>query len=400
MGHRAKSPPDKRKMAKLRFNQVAAIAVLIGFAAWMGTGKFSSVGSAAAEAEGGQPAAQNSETPVKSATDAAVKAPRTVAVVTPPRVEHARAIRISGLTEADKRAVLATRAGGIIAELPVNEGDRVKAGQTILVLAEEGHQAALELAQQMVKQREAELEAARRLAKTGTMPKLQLDNAVSAVAQAQSQLKAAQAEIDRLTVIAPFDGLIDQVNVEIGSSAPQGTQVATLLGLDPVVVKGEVSERDLRYVRAGDKAEAKMVNGDTLHGEVRYIGRESTPATRTFRVEISIPNPDDKVPAGMTSEIVLRGETTDSVILPRSVVTLSAKGDLGVRAVDKDSKVVFVPIDLVDDMENGLVLGGVPADAQVIVAGQELVTEGETVKPVAADPELIKKLVGEATGTN
>ncbi len=379
-------------MAKIRYNQVAAIVVLVGFAAWMGTGKFSSVGSAAAEGDKGQPAAQHAQTPDKPAAEPAKEAPRTV--------EHARAIRISGLTEADKRAVLATRAGGIIAELPVTEGDRVKTGQTILVLAEEGQQAALELAQQLVKQREAELEAARRLAKTGTMPKLQLDTAVSALAQAQSQLKAAQAELDRLTVVAPFDGLIDKVNVEIGSAAPQGTQVATLLSLDPVVVKGEVSERDLRFVRTGDKAEAKMVNGEAMTGEVRYIGREATPTTRTFRVEIAIANPDDKIPAGMTSEIVLRGETADSVVLPRSVVTLSAKGDLGIRAVDKDNKVVFVPIDIVDDMENGLVLGGIAADARVIVAGQELVTEGETVKPVAADPELIKKLVGEATGTN
>ncbi len=387
-------------MAKIRYNQVAAIVVLVGFAAWMGTGKFSSVGSAAAEGDKGQPAAQHAQTPDKPAAEPAKEAPRTVAVVSPPRLEHARAIRISGLTEADKRAVLATRAGGIIAELPVTEGDRVKTGQTILVLAEEGQQAALELAQQLVKQREAELEAARRLAKTGTMPKLQLDTAVSALAQAQSQLKAAQAELDRLTVVAPFDGLIDKVNVEIGSAAPQGTQVATLLSLDPVVVKGEVSERDLRFVRTGDKAEAKMVNGEAMTGEVRYIGREATPTTRTFRVEIAIANPDDKIPAGMTSEIVLRGETADSVVLPRSVVTLSAKGDLGIRAVDKDNKVVFVPIDIVDDMENGLVLGGIAADARVIVAGQELVTEGETVKPVAADPELIKKLVGEATGTN
>lgn len=387
-------------MAKIRYNQVAAIVVLIGFAAWMGTGKFSSVGSAAAEGENAQPATQHSETPAKPAAGAAAKAPRTVAVVTPPRIEHARAIRISGLTEPDKRAVLATRAGGIIEQLPIDEGDQVKEGQTILVIGEEGHVAALELAQQLVKQREAELEAAQRLAKTGTMPKLQLDNAISALAQAQSQLKAAQAESNRLTVIAPFDGLIDKVNVEVGSFAPQGTQIATLLNLDPVVVKGEVSERDLHFVKAGDKAEARMVNGDTLYGAVRYIGRESTPATRTFRVEIAIPNPDDKVPAGMTSEIVLRGETTNSVVLPRSVVTLSAKGDLGVRVVDKDNKVVFVPIDLVDDMENGLVLGGVPADAQVIVAGQDLVTEGETVHPVAADPDMIKKLVGEATGTN
>jgi membrane fusion protein, multidrug efflux system len=86
----------------------------------------------------------------------------------------------------------------------------------------------------------------------------------------------------------------------------------------------------------------------------------------------------------------------DAVALPRSVVTLSNDGDLGIRAVGKDSKVVFYPIDLVDDTPQGLVLGGIPADASIIVAGQDLVTEGDEVKAVPADEGMIKKLVQEA----
>nr|MBA3446163.1 efflux transporter periplasmic adaptor subunit [Pseudaminobacter sp.] len=111
--------------------------------------------------------------------------------------------------------------------------------------------------------------------------------------------------------------------------------------------------------------------------------------------EIAIANADRSIPAGMTAEITLLAEPTDAVVLPRSVVTLSGAGDLGIRAVDKDDKVVFFPIDLVDDMPKGLVLGGIPADARVIVAGQDLVTEGDTVKAVEADQETINKLVGE-----
>ena len=82
-------------------------------------------------------------------------------------------------------------------------------------------------------------------------------------------------------------------------------------------------------------------------------------------------------------------------MLPRSVVTLSSDGDLGIRAVDKDNKVVFFPIDLVDDTPNGLVLAGIPADARVIVAGQDLVSEGDEVKPVEADAATIQKLIGQ-----
>ena len=96
--------------------------------------------------------------------------------------------------------------------------------------------------------------------------------------------------------------------------------------------------------------------------------------------------------------IVLRTRPVESVVLPRSVVTLSGDGDLGIRAVDAQDKVTFHPIDLVDDTPEGLVLGGIPADARIIVQGQEFVTEGETVKAVAADEKALKELAGEAAG--
>ncbi len=107
-----------------------------------------------------------------------------------------------------------------------------------------------------------------------------------------------------------------------------------------------------------------------------------------------------RIPAGMTAEITLRAVPSEAVILPRSVVTLSANGDLGIRAVDKDSKVTFFPIDLLDDLPKGLVLGGIPSDARIIVAGQDLVKEGDVVKPVDASIELVKKLAGDTAGTN
>lgn len=393
-------------MAKFRFHKIAAVVVLVGFAAWMGTGKFSSVGSAAAEGEpahgeqpaagGNAPAATNAATPAEEAKPVL----RTVGVIKPPRTQHARAIHISGQTEADKRAVLATRAAGIIQELPFKEGDRVKAGDLILSLDPEDKPAMVETATQVVKQREAELDAARRLTRTGASSKLSLDTAISALATAKSQLQAAQADLDRIRIVAPFAGVIDQVDVELGSSVAQGGQVLTLLNLDPVVVKGEISERDLSHVKIGDKAEALLVNGQKVDGVVSYISRASTPATRTFRIEVDIPNEDEAIPAGMTAEITLRSAPVDSVILPRSVVTLSNDGDLGIRAVGASNKVAFFPIDLVDDTTRGLVLGGIPADAQVIVAGQDLVKEGDEVKPVQADEATLKRLVGDATGTN
>ena len=373
-------------MAKFRFHKLAALAVLAGFAGWIATGEFSSVGSAQNEAAAEKPAEEQVEAPL-----------RTVAVVTPPRIQHARAIRVSGVTAADKTAVVASRAAGIIAELPIRKGQRVEAGDLILMLDAEDKAAAVETAKALVAQRQAEWEAVQKLVKAGSSPKLKADEAWSALTAAQSQLRATEAELDRNQVKAPFDGVIDTVDVELGSSVQQGAQIATVLGLDPIVGRGEVSERDLRHLKVGDEAELRLVNGETVKGEIRYISRAATEQTRTYPIEVAIDNPDFSIPAGMTAEITLLAAPADAVLLPRSVVTLSAEGDLGIRAVGEDDKVVFYPIDLIDDTPDGLVLAGIPADARIIVAGQDLVTEGDKVNPVAAEASTAGKLAGEAT---
>lgn len=373
-------------MPKIKLHKLAAITVLIITGAWVATGEFSFVGSAAGDAETrAAKAPQTEQAPV-----------RTVGVVNPPRIKHSRAIHLAGSTDADKRAVLATRAAGIVGELPVEQGDKVKRGDLIMRLRDEGKQAAIETARQVLTQREAEATATRRLAERGSIPKLQLDGVLSALAAARAQLDAAEADLQRDSVYAPFDGMIDKVDAELGGSLQAGAPVATILALDPILARGEISESDLSHIRIGDKARMRLVNGEEAEGAIRYISRDATPATRTFRVEVAVPNADGRIPAGMTAEVTLLAEPVEATVLPRSVVTLSKEGDLGIRAVNDANEVVFFPIDLVDDLPSGLVLGGIPADMRIIVAGQELISEGDIVNPVEADAATIDRLVGEA----
>jgi membrane fusion protein, multidrug efflux system len=377
-------------MAKFRFHRLASIVVTIAAAAWVLTGEFSSVGSQAqekAEAATNEPVAE------------AKKALRTVSVVAPPLQDHAVSIRISGVTEADKRVALATRAGGIITELTAKQGDAVKTGDVILSLDAEDKKAMVTTAEQTLAQRKAEMASSEALAKRGNLAKRALDEARTALSAAQTQLESARAELDRLQVIAPFDGVLDKIDVQNGSSVQQGAPVATLLSLDPIIAVGEISERSLASVRIGGKAQIRLVDGRTKEGTIRYISKEASAQTRTYPVEVAIANADNSIPAGMTTEVMLWAEPVKAVQVPRSVVTLSKDGDFGVRGIDKENKAFFMPVSLIDDATNALVLTGVPEGTRVIVAGQDLVTDGEVVNPVAADEALLKNLVGETTTT-
>ncbi|MEO1747970.1 MAG: efflux RND transporter periplasmic adaptor subunit, partial [Pseudomonadota bacterium] len=218
------------------------------------------------------------------------------------------------------------------------------------------------------------------------------------VAEAEADLARLKAEIDRLDIEAPFDGVLDVVNVELGSAVSPGVAVGTLIALDPIIGVGEINEQDLPLIGVGDIASLRLVSGQVVEGKVRYISREANPATRTYEVEVEVANPDLAIPSGMTAEVILRGKPVLATPAPRSIITLDSRGNLGVRSVDDENKVVFHPIDIVDDSSDALILGGIPEGARVIVTGQNIVSDDQTVDPQPVEQDIIDALIEEVRG--
>jgi multidrug efflux system membrane fusion protein len=355
-------------------HQLLALLVLVAAAAWVLTGKFSHIGSERADAEeaaaGTPPAAE--------------PAGRTVLVARPETVRYARAIRVSGRTEPDKTSVLAARDSGIIRALPAVDGQYVSTGTVLMSLEGPAKLAGIETAKALLAQRQAQFTAADSLLARGEGAKIAADIARAELAAAEAQLREAENAVEQLDVVAPFSGTINDVQVERGSWVQAGTAVATILALNPMVVRGEVSERDLADVRIGTTATVILASGDVVEGRVRYVRNQASPETRTFQLEVEIPNRGGEIPAGMSAEIVLHADPVAAVVVPRSVVTLSADGELGVRVVGDDGKVAFAPVAVIDDTPEGLVLDGVPPHARVVISGQDLVTDGEAVQAVLA----------------
>jgi membrane fusion protein, multidrug efflux system len=112
---------------------------------------------------------------------------------------------------------------------------------------------------------------------------------------------------------------------------------------------------------------------------VRLVAREASAETRTFPVEIELPNPGNAIPSGMSAEVELLADAVRAVVVPRSVITLADNGELGLRVVGDDDIAHFVPVAIIDDTEAGLVVTGVPDSVRIIVAGQDLVRDGDKV---------------------
>ncbi len=350
-------------------HRITAVIVLVAATAWVATGEFAAVGSE--EASAAEPPAQ----PVQ-AEPAAL---RTVAVVTPVFAPYAREIRISGATEADKLAVLAARADGIVQELGVEQGKDIAADALVVRLEGAEVEAGVMTAKASLAQAREKLEVGQALFSRGSLPELELTSRRADKSAAEAALSQAEAAADRLLLKAPFDGTVDSVAVELGEWVQAGAPIATILSLDPIVVKAEVSELDVAHVAVGSAAKVRLVNGTEMPGTIRHVAKQASAVTRTFVVEVALPNADRMIPSGMTAEVRLFAAPQPSVTVPRSVLTMSADGLIGLRVVGSDNLARFVPVSIIDDTNQGMVVAGVPDDVRIIVAGQDLVRDGDAV---------------------
>jgi multidrug efflux system membrane fusion protein len=309
-----------------------------------------------------------------------------VAVIRTNVVPHSRKLTISGRTEADRHVVLTARAAGVVTDLRIKRGTVVQKDDIIAVLSDEAREAQVAQAQAVVAQKRTELEAKRQLIQTGSIPRLQLVDMEAQLKSAEAALANAEAERDRGIVRAPWSGVIQDVAVEVGQAAFSfaGRELAILVALDPMLAVAEVPERKLAGIKVGEKADVQLVTGESASGRIRFVANSASQTTRTYRVEVELPNSDGKIPDGITADVIVPQSPTPATRLPRSALTFSSAGELGVRTVDADGTVGFAPVTVVEDEQAVMWVTGLADGGRVIVQGQDFVREGQRVDAVGA----------------
>jgi multidrug efflux system membrane fusion protein len=208
-----------------------------------------------------------------------------------------------------------------------------------------------------------------------------LDSLQASIESADAAVIRAQTELDRLQITAPFSGVLETDTAELGSLLQPGGLCATVIQLDPIKVVGFVPENAVSRVEVGAMAGARLNQGPDLQARVSFLSRSADPTTRTFRVELTVPNPDLAIRDGQTAEILIQSRGVMAHLLAASSLTLNDEGTLGVRTIDENSAALFMPVEVQRDAPEGVYVTGLPDQVDVITVGQEYVTDGVTVAP-------------------
>lgn len=301
-----------------------------------------------------------------------------------------REIVVSARTEPNRQVELRAETDGTVVALGAERGSLVAAGERIVGLDMRDRTAQLDEAEALIIQTQLQYEAAERLRGQQFVSEAQIAETKARLVGAEAARKRILDDIAYTNVKAPFDAIVQDRMVEIGDYVQAGDAVARLVDTNPMIVVGEVNEREVHELAVGSIGNARLVDDTIVAGTIRYLSPLADDNTRTFRVELAVPNPEGRLRAGMTAELRLAADQVTAHSLSPALLALADDGTVGVKAVDAGNRVEFYPVEIIDSSPEGILVTGLPSELRVISVGQGFVTEGQTVAPVV-DPAALSR---------
>ena len=287
-------------------------------------------------------------------------------------------VPLRGRTKAKNSVTITPETSGVVTAVNVSKGQSVKPGEVLCTLDQGDRAAAVAQAEAALAQAQTQFDTNAELRKKGLAAANTVNQFEVALKSAQSAFDNAKTEFGRTNVVTKVAGVVQDPLASVGNMLTPSQPCATVVELDPMLFIGTVPEARIALAKTGLKASVTTVTGQTVEGTVSYIASIADDSTRSFPVEIEIPNADGKVFSGVTATATVSLGTLPAHLLPQSVLTLDDDGALGVRTV-KDNVVSFYPVTIVSDSREGVWVTGLPATVDVITVGQEYVTAGQTV---------------------
>ncbi|MFC7332271.1 efflux RND transporter periplasmic adaptor subunit [Rhodocista pekingensis] len=352
----------------MKRSYVVALTITLVAVVWMASGQF---GGVVAQDAAPTEAPQQVRELVSVRVAVLGAEPLTSEVVVNGRSQAFRSVSIKAEVRGRVEAILAERGAAVAAAAP------------LVRIAVDARRADLEEARARVALRKTEWDAARRLADQGFSSEIRRAETKAAYEAALAAVKAAELALEKTEIKAPFEGIVDSRPVELGDFVDVGDPIATIVDLDPIKFVAYVGERHVRDLSLGGMAHARTLSGDEVEGRITFIAAAADPDARTFRVEVEAPNPGRAIVDGLTSSLRLPVAQRTAHRLSPAVLTLDDAGTIGVKTVDADDIVRFVPVRILSSDPAGIWVGGLPDTATVVIVGQEFVVDGQKVKPVS-----------------
>lgn len=293
---------------------------------------------------------------------------------------------VNGSIEAIHSAVISPETNGQIKAIHIKEGQRVRKGELLVTLSSS-------ILENSIDEAKTGLDLARKLfdkqeelwsQKIGS--EVQYLQAKSTKDQLETRVRILQAQLDMTRIVAPFDGIVDDITQKVGELASPGMKLLDLVDLSEVYINADVAESYLPFVNNKDSVYVTFSTYPDLKIKttVHRIGNIINTQNRTFQVQLKIKNVDEKLKPNLMASVEMSDFESDKAILIASIVIkkdLSGEYVFIIKKTDNRNiaEKRYVKTSYTAK-ENTLIESGLNIGDQVITQGYNLVKNGMEVK--------------------
>lgn len=310
-----------------------------------------------------------------------VEAPAVTAVVVKTERINERVAAV-GSARARQQVTLTTRVAGVISEVMFEGGQIVEAGQPLVKLNSDPEAIAVEMAAAQRAQAADTVERYKQL-NSGTVTRVAIAEADTALKVADAALRKARDELDRMTIKAPFKGIMGLSSLQAGDYLAVGNPIATIDDRSTLLIEFTVPEAVASSIKVGLPVRANLISrsGEVHNGTIQAVGTRIDPTTRTLLVRGEIPNPTYALIPGSTFSISIRLPGQEAPMVPALAIQWDREGAY-VWRLKADNAVERVNVAIVARNGDRVLLDAPLKDGDKVVhEGGASLRAGQTVRP-------------------
>lgn len=306
----------------------------------------------------------------------------TVREVAPTRFEHF--FTVQGSVETDQNALLFPEAAGRVTSIKVKEGMKVSKGQRLLTLDNSIVSQQIQEVKSRLALAEVVYKKQAKLWEQKVGSEIQYLETKNNYESLKQNLETLMAQNDMYELTAPFNGVIDEINIKEGEMAGPQMPVIRLVNTDDVYIKSDVTERYLGKIKAGDSVTVTFPGLDEVHyTTISRMGEFINPNNRTFKVRFELNNKKGTLKPNLLGELKIRDYISErAIVIPSSAVQMTPSGESFVYLLeDNRAKKVEVTTGMTynDRVE---ILSGLTPGAIMIEKGARSIKDGDTVNVI------------------
>ena len=290
---------------------------------------------------------------------------------------------------ANESVMLRSEIPGLISSIKFIEGAEVTAGDLLIELNPEEHQALVEQTSASTELARLSFDRAQGLREDSMISQQGFDEAQARLKESRATLRRHHSLLTKTRLLAPFSGTIGLRQVSPGAYIQPGQDLVNLEDIDPIKIEFKLSERYASAIAIGQQIELKVdaLPGQLFSGQVYAVDPQLDSRTRTFTLRAKAANSDHKLQPGMFARLNLIVERrTQAVVVPEQAIWPQGEQPFVYTVVNDRAKLIAVTIGERFDGKVEL-RSGIETGNPVIISGHMKIRDGSDVKDVGQNPQ-------------